>query len=181
MLFRSSKAAARIGDVVELINTIAGQTNLLALNATIEAARAGEAGRGFAVVATEVKTLAAQSAHAADEINRHVGTIETDIGAVANAIKLASDVIHTMEETSNTVAAAMEQQDAATGEIARAVELAASAAKGVSNNLAGVRDATGETQKSAARVVASSDALQRQADRLSGSVAEFLDEVKKVV
>ena len=107
-----SKAAARIGDVVELINTIAGQTNLLALNATIEAARAGEAGRGFAVVASEVKALAQQTAKAAGEIGQQITGIQAATQESVNAIKEISGTIEKLSEISSTIAAAVEQQGA---------------------------------------------------------------------
>ena len=101
-----SKAASRIGDVVELINTIAGQTNLLALNATIEAARAGEAGRGFAVVASEVKALAEQTAKATDEISQQILGIQSATQDSVGAIKDIGDTIGRMSEISSTIAAA---------------------------------------------------------------------------
>jgi hypothetical protein len=112
-----SKAAARIGDVVELINTIAGQTNLLALNATIEAARAGEAGRGFAVVASEVKALAEQTAKATGEIGQQISGIQAATQESVNAIKEISGTIEKLSEISSTIAAAVEEQGAATQEI----------------------------------------------------------------
>ena len=114
-----SKAAARIGDVVELINTIAGQTNLLALNATIEAARAGEAGRGFAVVASEVKALAEQTAKATGEIGQQITGIQTATQDSVNAIKEIGGTIEKLCEISSTIASAVEEQGAATQEISR--------------------------------------------------------------
>jgi methyl-accepting chemotaxis protein len=120
-----SKAAARIGDVVELINTIAGQTNLLALNATIEAARAGEAGRGFAVVASEVKALAEQTAKATGEIGQQITGIQSATQDSVNAIKEISGTIERLSEISSTIAAAVEEQGAATQEISRNVQQAA--------------------------------------------------------
>jgi methyl-accepting chemotaxis protein len=116
-----SKAAARIGDVVELINTIAGQTNLLALNATIEAARAGEAGRGFAVVASEVKALAEQTAKATGEIGQQITGIQSATHESVGAIKEISGTIERLSEISSTIAAAVEEQGAATQEISRNV------------------------------------------------------------
>ena len=109
-----SKAATRIGDVVELINTIAGQTNLLALNATIEAARAGEAGRGFAVVASEVKALAEQTAKATGEIGQQINGIQAATLESVAAIKDISGTIERLSEISSTIAAAVEEQGAAT-------------------------------------------------------------------
>src|SRR6202050_1150162 len=114
-----SKAAARIGDVVELINTIAGQTNLLALNATIEAARAGEAGRGFAVVASAVKAPAGQTAKATGEIGLQINGIQSATQDSVNAIKEISGTIEKLSEISSTIAAAVEEQGAATQEISR--------------------------------------------------------------
>jgi methyl-accepting chemotaxis protein len=105
-----SKAAARIGDVVELINTIAGQTNLLALNASIEAARAGEAGRGFAVVASEVKALAEQTAKATGEIGQQISGIQAATQQSVHAIKEISGTIEKLSEISSTIAAAVEEQ-----------------------------------------------------------------------
>jgi PAS domain S-box-containing protein len=122
-----SKAAARIGDVVELINTIAGQTNLLALNATIEAARAGEAGRGFAVVASEVKALAEQTAKATGEIGQQISGIQAATQESVHAIKEISGTIEKLSEISSTIAAAVEEQGAATQEISRNVQQAAQA------------------------------------------------------
>ena len=120
-----SKAAGRIGDVVELINTIAGQTNLLALNATIEAARAGEAGRGFAVVASEVKALAEQTAKATGEISQQISGIQVATQESVTAIKEISGTIERLSEISSTIAAAVEEQGAATQEISRNVQQAA--------------------------------------------------------
>ena len=116
-----SRATAHIGDVVELINAIAGQTNLLALNATIEAARAGEAGRGFAVVASEVKALAEQTAKATGDIGQQVGGIQTATQDSVGAISEISGSIARLSEISSAIAAAVEQQGAATQEIARNV------------------------------------------------------------
>ena len=127
-----SKAAARIGDVVELINTIAGQTNLLALNATIEAARAGEAGRGFAVVASEVKALAEQTAKATGEISQQISGIQGATQESVTAIKGISSTIEKLSEISSTIAAAVEEQGAATQEISRNVQQAAQGTQQVS-------------------------------------------------
>ena len=127
-----SKAAARIGDVVELINTIAGQTNLLALNATIEAARAGEAGRGFAVVASEVKALAEQTAKATGEIGQQITGIQAATQESVGAIKEISGTIEKLSEISSTIAAAVEEQGAATQEISRNVQQAAQGTQQVS-------------------------------------------------
>ena len=120
-----SKAAARIGDVVELINSIAEQTNLLALNATIEAARAGEAGRGFAVVASEVKALAAQTAKATDEISHQITGIQAATHDSVGAIKEIGATITRIADIASTIAATVEEQGAATAEIARNVGEAA--------------------------------------------------------
>jgi methyl-accepting chemotaxis protein len=145
-----SIAATRIGDVVELINTIAGQTNLLALNATIEAARAGEAGRGFAVVAAEVKSLSDQTAKSTEEIGRLIAEIQASTQAAVDAVETMGGHIVEIDGVATSVAAAMEQQDAATREIARSISESASAAKEVSAKIGNVsRDAASVNERAA--------------------------------
>ncbi|QPF83368.1 HAMP domain-containing protein [Bradyrhizobium genosp. L] len=173
-----SKAAARIGDVVELINTIAGQTNLLALNATIEAARAGEAGRGFAVVAAEVKALADQTAKATGEISQQIGGIQAATQDSVLAIKEIGDTIGRMSEISSTIAAAVEEQGAATQEISRNIQHAAQGTMQVSGNIAEVQRGAGETGAASAQVHASAQLLSRDSSRLKLELARFLDGIR---
>ena len=173
-----SKAAARIGDVVELINTIAGQTNLLALNATIEAARAGEAGRGFAVVASEVKALAEQTAKATGEISQQISGIQAATQDSVLAIKEIGDTIGRMSEISSTIAAAVEEQGAATQEISRNIQNAAQGTVQVSGNIAEVQRGAGETGAASAQVYSSAQLLSRDSNRLKLEVARFLDGVR---
>jgi methyl-accepting chemotaxis protein len=173
-----SKAAARIGDVVELINTIAGQTNLLALNATIEAARAGEAGRGFAVVASEVKALAEQTAKATGEIGQQITGIQAATHDSVNAIKEISNTIERLSEISSTIAAAVEEQGAATQEISRNVQQAATGTHQVSANIADVQRGATETGSASAQVLSAAKALSGDSSRLKLEVSKFLDSVR---
>ena len=173
-----SKAAARIGDVVELINTIAGQTNLLALNATIEAARAGEAGRGFAVVASEVKALAEQTAKATGEISQQIGGIQAATQESVGAIKEIGDTIGRMSEISATIAAAVEQQGAATQEISRNIQHASQGTSQVSSNIADVQRGAGETGSASAQVLSSAQSLSSESNRLRSEVGKFLESVR---
>ncbi|MFZ5717408.1 MAG: methyl-accepting chemotaxis protein, partial [Bradyrhizobium sp.] len=154
-----SKAAARIGDVVELINTIAGQTNLLALNATIEAARAGEAGRGFAVVASEVKALAEQTAKATGEIGQQISGIQAATNDSVGAIKEISSTIERLSEISSAIAAAVEEQGAATQEIARNVQQAAQGTQQVSSNITDVQRGATETGTASSQVLSAAQML----------------------
>ncbi|WP_159010069.1 methyl-accepting chemotaxis protein [Bradyrhizobium sp. S69] len=173
-----SKAAARIGDVVELINTIAGQTNLLALNATIEAARAGEAGRGFAVVASEVKALAEQTAKATGEIGQQIAGIQSATQDSVNAIREISGTIEKLSEISSTIAAAVEQQGAATQEISRNVQQAAQGTQQVSSNITDVQRGAGETGSASSQVLSAAQSLSRDSNRLKLEVGEFLTTVR---
>ena len=173
-----SKAAARIGDVVELINTIAGQTNLLALNATIEAARAGEAGRGFAVVASEVKALAEQTAKATGEISQQIAGIQGATQDSVTAIKEISGTIEKLSEISSTIAAAVEEQGAATQEISRNVQQAAQGTQQVSSNITDVQRGATETGTASSQVLSAAQMLSGDSNRLKTEVTKFLDTVR---
>ncbi|SDH86691.1 MULTISPECIES: methyl-accepting chemotaxis protein [Bradyrhizobium] len=173
-----SKAASRIGDVVELINTIAGQTNLLALNATIEAARAGEAGRGFAVVASEVKALAEQTAKATGEIGQQITGIQAATQESVTAIKEISGTIEKLSEISSTIAAAVEEQGAATQEISRNVQQAAQGTQQVSSNITDVQRGATETGSASAQVLSAAQSLSGDSNRLKLEVGKFLDSVR---
>jgi methyl-accepting chemotaxis protein len=173
-----SKAAGRIGDVVELINTIAGQTNLLALNATIEAARAGEAGRGFAVVASEVKALAEQTAKATGEIGQQIAGIQSATQDSVNAIREISGTIERLSEISSAIAAAVEEQGAATQEISRNVQQAAQGTQQVSSNITDVQRGAGETGSASSQVLSAAQSLSRDSNRLKLEVGEFLTTVR---
>jgi methyl-accepting chemotaxis protein len=173
-----SKAATRIGDVVELINTIAGQTNLLALNATIEAARAGEAGRGFAVVASEVKALAEQTAKATGEIGQQISGIQAATQESVNAIQAISGTIEKLSEISSTIAAAVEEQGAATQEISRNVQQASMGTQQVSSNIGDVQRGASETGSASSQVLAAAQSLSGDSNRLKLEVGRFLDSVR---
>ncbi len=173
-----SKAASRIGDVVELINTIAGQTNLLALNATIEAARAGEAGRGFAVVASEVKALAEQTAKATGEISQQISGIQSATQDSVGAIKEIGHTIGRMSEISSTIAAAVEEQGAATQEISRNIQHAALGTSEVSSNIADVQRGAGETGSASSQVLSAAQSLSVESNRLKVEVSKFLNSVR---
>ena len=173
-----SKAAARIGDVVELITTIAGQTNLLALNATIEAARAGEAGRGFAVVASEVKALAEQTAKATGEISQQISGIQAATQESVGAIREIGDTIGRMSEISSTIAAAVEEQGAATQEISRNIQHAARGTSEVSSNITNVQRGAGETGSASAQVHSAAKSLSVESNRLKLEVGKFLNSVR---
>jgi methyl-accepting chemotaxis protein len=173
-----SKAASRIGDVVELINTIAGQTNLLALNATIEAARAGEAGRGFAVVASEVKALAEQTAKATGEISQQITGIQGATQESVNAIKEISGTIEKLAEISSAIAAAVEEQGAATQEISRNVQQAARGTQQVSANITDVQRGAGETGAASSQVLSAAQSLSGDSKRLRHEVGKFLESVR---
>jgi len=173
-----SKAASRIGDVVELINTIAGQTNLLALNATIEAARAGEAGRGFAVVASEVKALAEQTAKATGEIGQQITGIQAATQDSVNAIKEISVTIEKLSEISSTIAAAVEEQGAATQEISRNVQQAAQGTQQVSSNITDVQRGASEAGSASSQVLSAAQSLSSDSNRLKLEVGKFLNSVR---
>ena len=173
-----SKAAARIGDVVELINSIAGQTNLLALNATIEAARAGEAGRGFAVVASEVKALAEQTAKATGEIGLQITGIQSATEESVNAIKEIRGTIEKLSEISSAIAAAVEQQGAATQEISRNVQQAAHGTQQVSSHITDVQRGASETGSASSLVHSAARSLSGESNRLKLEVGKFLNSVR---
>ena len=173
------RAANRIGEVVKMITAIASQTNLLALNATIEAARAGEAGRGFAVVAGEVKNLAAQTASATDDITRQIGEIQAATGESVEAIRAISHNISGIDEKMAAIAAAVEQQRAATTEISRNFQQAAQGTRAVTDTIGSVAALNRQTGNAGAAMVASVRRMSDDADRFRVAVEGFLGTVRR--
>jgi len=171
-------SAQKIGEVIDLIAAVAEQTNLLALNATIEAARAGDAGKGFAVVATEVKNLANQTAHATEEIRLQISGIQNVAQSAATSIHEITTNISTISENTSSVSAAVEQQDAATQEIARNVVQAAAGTNEVAANVNLVTQGASETGLAAAQILDAAGELAKQSQILSSEVGKFLAEVR---
>jgi len=171
-------AATRIGEVIGLIQAIAGQTNLLALNATIEAARAGEAGRGFAVVASEVKSLASQTAKATEEIATQIGSIQDAAGDATQAIEQVNTIISEMSAIAAGVAAAVEEQNASVSAIAEGVNRASSEARSGAEAMTRVAGASTDARATADEVKLLAEELTGDAEQLDQEVRRFLSEVR---
>ena len=173
-----SQAASRIGDVVDLIQTVAGQTNLLALNATIEAARAGDAGKGFAVVASEVKTLAEQTAKATDEISQQIADIQSATRDSVAAIKEIGATIGKISEISAAIASSVEQQGSATQEISRNVQRAAAGTSQVEASIVDVQRGAAEAGAASSQVQSAAQSLANESNRLKRGVASFMNSIR---
>ena len=168
----------KIEDVVAIINGIAGQTNLLALNATIEAARAGDAGKGFAVVASEVKALAGQTGKATEQIGAQIQAIQSATKEAVEAIKAIGGTINEINDISTSIAAAMEEQGATTGEMTRNTQQAAQGTLEVSSTIGGVSQGANATGEAATQVLSAAAELGRKAETLRAEVGGFLTKIR---
>lgn len=173
-----SISAEEIGQIVDMIQSIARRTNLLALNASIEAARGGEAGRGFAVVASEVKELAAQTSQATEKVAGKIAAIQDSTGASVSALRRIADQVGELESTAISIASAVDQQSVAGQDLARSIDMAARATNAVSTHIEDVRELSLSTGAAASQVLASSTELEHQADELRGQVDQFLARVR---
>lgn len=172
-----SRAAGQIGEVVELINTIAQQTNLLALNATIESARAGEAGKGFAVVASEVKSLAQQTAKATDDIRDRIKDIQLAAKNGVSAIAGIGDIIRQMNTIASTIADSVNQQGEATDEIAKNVNQASDRTQVASQSVSQMAASAAETEKASTSMINASNDLSQRSKQLDHRIRQFIEEL----
>lgn len=171
-------SAEQVGQIVELIQTIAQRTNLLALNASIEAARGGEAGRGFAVVASEVKELAAQTSRATEEVAEQIRQMQSTTGASVDALRSIGDQVKQLETTAISIASAVDQQSVAGQDLARSIDMAARATDDVSTNIAEVRETSLATGVAASQMLTSANELEGQAAALRNQVERFLGHIR---
>lgn len=174
-----SVSAEQVGQIVELIQSIAHRTNLLALNASIEAARGGEAGRGFAVVASEVKELASQTSKATQDVAHQIGNMQESTNASVDALRSIGSQIEKLETTAVSIAAAVDQQAVAGQDLARSIDATAQGTEEVSNNIAQVRETSRATGESATQVLGSATDLEKQAAKLNEHVDQFLGYVRE--
>ncbi|MEM6908957.1 MAG: methyl-accepting chemotaxis protein [Pseudomonadota bacterium] len=174
-----SDSAEQVGQIVELIQTIAQRTNLLALNASIEAARGGEAGRGFAVVAAEVKELAMQTSRATDQVGEQIRAMQDTTGASVSALRAIAGQVKELENTAVSIASAVDQQSVAGQNLAHSIDLAARGTEQVSGHIEDVRSLSLSTGAAASQVLTSANELDQQASHLSEQVRTFLSRVRE--